>query len=130
MSVTELSNSLLYTKMDCYLDFVRNVHLGDTYVSYNTKSVIIRFNCEMIISITETGKTIVTDIYFAYKNNVPIYKYVGPTTKDLQQKQDTISQLCDCLIDARLQTMEEEGCISFIGEDYRMYKELHNKSIK
>ena len=118
--MAELSNPLLYTKMNQYFDFVRNVYLGDTYVSYNTKSVITRINREMIISTTESGKTVCLDINVAYNNNVPIYKYIGPTTKDLQQKQDTINQLGDCLMDAKLRIMDEEGCISFIGEDYRL----------
>jgi hypothetical protein len=120
ITMAELSNPLLYTKMEHYFDFVRNVYLGDTYVSYNTQSVITRINREMIISTTEAGKTVCLDINFAYNNRVPIYKYIGPTAKNLQQKQDTINQLGDCLMDARHRIINEEGCISFIGEDYRL----------
>ena len=119
ITMAELSNPLLYTKMEHYFDFVRNVYLGDTYVSYNTKSVITRINREMIISTTESGKTVCLDINVAYNNNVPIYKYIGPYAKDIQQTQTNMTHLHNFLIDSRLQPIIEEGFISFMGEDFR-----------
>ena len=120
VSLLDLQNPALYSKLECYLDFVRNVHLGDTYVCFQTQSVITRINREFILSLnTESGKTMCLDIDFAYKNNVPIYKYVGPKVEDINNKKKNYEHLAKFLLDARLIQTEECDGLAFVGEDYR-----------
>ena len=119
ISLLNLQNPALYSKLENYIDFVRNVHLGDTYVCFQTQSVITRINQEFILSLNkESGKTLCLDIDFAYKNNVPIYKYVGPKVEDINNKKKNFEHLAKFLFDARLIQTEECDGLAFVGEDY------------
>ena len=120
VSLEDLQNSALYSKLENYIDFVKNVHLGDTYVCFQTQSVITRINREFILSLNkESGKTMCLDIDFAYKNNVPIYKYVGPKVEDINNKKRNYEHLAKFLLDARLIQTEECDGLAFVGEDFR-----------
>ncbi len=120
ISLLNLQNPVLYSKLETYIDFVRNVHLGDTYVCFQTQSVITRINQEFILSYDiESRKTVCLDIRFAYKNNVPIYKYVGPKVEDINNKKKNFEHLAKFLFDARLIQTEECDGLAFVGEDYR-----------
>ena len=120
VSLLDLQNPALYSKLENYIDFVRNDHLGDTYVCFQTQSVITRINREFILSLnTESGKTMCLDLDFAYKNNVPIYKYVGPKVEEINKKKKNYEHLAKFLFDARLIQTEECDGLAFVGEDYR-----------
>ena len=123
-SVANFQNPLLYYKITDYGTFTYLCHVGDTYVYDGVKSIITEIKQDLIISIVinqdgTEGRHMGTIITLALTFGTPIYKYIGPTVKELQQKQENIAHLQDFLIEARLKPIIEQGCISFIGEDFR-----------
>lgn len=124
---TNFQNPLLYYKITDYGTFNYLCHVGDTYVYDGVKSIITEIKQDLIISIVinqdgTEGRHMGTIITLALTFGTPIYKYIGPTVKELQQKQENIAHLQDFLIEARLKPLEQ-GCISFIGEDFREGRE-------
>jgi hypothetical protein len=124
---SDLQNPLFYYKIKDYYTFNYMCHVGDTYVYDGVKSVITEIKQDLIISIVvnkdgTAGRHMGTIITLALTFGTPIYKYIGPTNKELQQKQENIDHLQDFLVEARLKPLEQ-GCISFIGEDYREGRE-------
>jgi len=121
ISLEELQNSALYSKLENYIDFVKTVHLGDTYVCVQTQSIITRINQEFILSTIDlkSGITLCLDLDLAYKNNVPLYKYVGPKVEDINNKKKNFEHLAKFLLDSRLIQTEECDGLAFVGEDYR-----------
>ena len=129
-SASDLQNTSLYYKINDYYTFNYMCHVGDTYVYNGVKSVITQIEQDLILSIVinqdgTSGRDMGTIITLALTFGIPIYKYIGPTNKELQQKQDNIDHLQDFLVEARLKPLEQ-GCISFIGEDYREGREVFN----
>ena len=123
-SVANFQNPLLYYKITDYCTFTYLCHVGDTYVYDGVKSIITEIKQDLIISIVinqdgTEGRHMGTIITLALTFGIPIYKYIGPTVKELQQKQENIAHLQDFLVEARLKPIIEQGCISFIGEDFR-----------
>jgi hypothetical protein len=128
---TNLLNPLLYYKITDYGAFTYLCHVGDTYVYDGVKSVITQIKQDLILSIVinqdgTSGRDMGTIITLALTFGIPIYKYIGPTVKELQQKQENIIHLQDFLVEARLKPIIEQGCISFIGEDFREGREDFN----
>ena len=115
MSISsKFHNELLYDKINDYTELCKRV--GDIYVWEKNAGIvtlikkdIVSMNMEMIIT-------------FSSAINASIYKYIGPTAEDIQQKQDNIVHLQDFMVEAKVRPIEQ-GCISFIGEDYREGRE-------
>ena len=132
---SDIQNPLLYYKINDYGAFNYMCHVGDTYVYDGVKSVITQIKQDLILSIVinqdgTSGRDMGTIITLALTFGTPIYKYIGPTNKELQQKQENIIHLQDFLVEARLKPIIEQGCISFIGEDYREGQEDFNINCK
>ena len=130
-AVLNLQNPLHYYKIKDYFEFNNTCHVGDTYVYDGVKSFITQIKQDLIISTVinqdgTAGRDMGTIITLALAFGTPIYKYIGPTVKELQQKQDNIAHLQNFLFEARLKPLEQ-GCISFIGEDYRDGQEQFKK---
>lgn len=144
----DLQNPLIYSKIKKYDDFFKTCHVGDTYVwgpmrgrtwgpsRGAVKSVITKIKKSMVFS-TIVYQTNLTDIqatknmgvniHYAFNYGVPLYKYIGPTSENIQKKQNVIEHLTDFLVEARLRPFEEGGSITFIGEDYRAGRDTFNQ---
>ena len=121
----DLQNPLLYYKIMGWDEFMNSCRVGDTCVCVGVKNVITEIKEYFVLSIVinqdgnmETNRTLTLALTWL----CPIYKYIGPTNKELQQKQENINNLQDFLFEARLKPLEQ-GCISFIGEDFREGRE-------
>jgi hypothetical protein len=129
MSVsTEFLNTLLYVKINNYTEFINKCQVGDIYVWGRTKSVITQIKQDTVLSMVlnqdgSRGRDMGVIVTLGFSYGVPIYKYIGPTAEDIQQKQDNIDHLYAFLVEARLKPIIEEGCIAFIGEDFRQGQE-------
>jgi hypothetical protein len=121
---TEFLNTLLYVKINNYTEFINKCHVGDTYVWKEIKSVITYIKDDIVLSQVvnqdgSKGRDMGVIITLGFDYGATIYKYIGPTAEDIQQKQDNINHLYAFLVEARLKPIIEEGCIAFIGEDFR-----------
>ena len=130
---TELKNPLLYVKIKDYADFINKCHVGDTFVWRGIKKVITQISKNSVMSrvvkscvVNQDGTTgiemgLIISLGLPY--GLPMYKYIGPTAEDIRQKQDNINTLYAFLVEARMKPIIEEGCIAFIGEDFREKQE-------
>ena len=144
-----LNNSRLYTKITNPAEFIKELHVGDeiifcapimnnTKCLYNYGVLILEINdirvkytnskqfkqhqsCSGHFKTSVRIESLFTNITYAgHISYLHMFKEMGPTEEDIQNKKDNICEVNDFILEARLRpvSLDEVG-ISFVGEDYR-----------
>ena len=117
-------NNQLLLKINSSEEFLKACHVGDIFILGDISTRITSIQQNMIygyyLDYLGRNKNMGINVYIHYLFTDPkFYKYIGPKTEEIQNKQNITNHLNDLFVELRLEPINNGGNISFIGEDFR-----------